>query len=852
MRFVILSVVIMSLFNKYTLRLLTVFTVLLISMTALVVSAHHAKAEPGPNAPIPEYEGLFSDADTYIDGCAWISDSNINCGKQEFWYDLQLSEAKGRAIFHYKKDGIWSVDKPAYLYFNASGKDMMLTNSPDISTGGISGDIDNREKRQLRHWADDDASDVQSPAGPNPKVNSKGQLDDGGAGQGKYLYCGLLSKQGEQCYSGRGLSTAGLITVATDKTAEYNKNLGDAIASEETCDADADGALSFIFCPLLSYTQQAAANLVGTSGDGSQRGYLVELLTISPMRQATDSNLYNVWKAFRDLSLGLYILVFIVIIFGNGLGMDSYTIKRTLPRLATAAVLTMASFFIVQTMVDLSNLVGAGLPALISNITAGDANIANFSLDLGAGGSALGILLLIVFSLLALVAVLIGMAGLIFRQIAVYILVIVSPLAFVAWVLPNTESLFKKWWTNMIKLCAMFPIITGMIAMSLLFQQSLNTQTASLPLKLAATLAPLMALIAIPNTFKWGGELFAAGAGFIAGRASKGVDLAKGGGTALKGGVKNMAQNKIIQSDNKVLGGNSKLGGFLAGAGAGSLVNTRGARLKRASKITGVQNEIEKAAGLRYDQAMSTQVDPLAPKEIQAQQKAAAFNKLLMKAPREERFAYAAKAAKSGDANMIGLAANSMSDPREYAQFVNRNYGDFDSQPEFRDHAVARAKGAVVTARAASGGAHTADVANAEANYRKAIRGNGMDATAPGGPDGGKMSGKNSAAISGAKPGAQKEMFYTLQADASGKTVEVVDHNAIRSMDANQVQNLITDKTQRGNLSKDTIQALREHAYVLDAAGKPVIDPATGVAQLRSGTHATAIQQGLDEHGNFK
>ena len=63
--------------------------------------------------------------------------------------------------------------------------------------------------------------------------------------------------------------------------------------------------------------------------------------------------------------------------------------------------------------------------------------------------------------------------------------------------------------------------------MSLLFQKSLDTQTASLPLKLAATLAPLMALIAIPNTFKWGGELFAAGAGFIAGRASKAIDTGK-------------------------------------------------------------------------------------------------------------------------------------------------------------------------------------------------------------------------------------------------------------------------------------------------------------------------------------
>lgn len=836
------QVVIMSLFKQYSQRILSVIAIFLIGALSMLALAKPARAADS----ITQLPSNFTP-----DECAWVYDSLITCGL-DFWYNAQQSDSSGSPVFQFRQEesGSWVWKNNAFITLGSAGDEFTASASLDPGAQGTkyTGNVTDREKRNIRAIAQDGTSKDIFGALENSKIPADGKAV-GENGKDYYAFCGIKSTKGQSCFNGRGNN---LYKITSDVSTKTSTGLDEGIASSERCDADMDGLLSFIFCPLFELTQKSVTNLIGTNASGSKRGFLIELMTISPMTQATTTNLYNVWKAFRDLALGLYVLVFIVIIFGNGLGMDAYTVKRTLPRLATAAVLTMASFFIIQTLVDLSNLLGAGLPALISNITNGDANIANFSLDLGAGGSALGILLLIVFSLVALVAVLVGMAGLIFRQIAVYILVIISPLAFVAWVLPNTESIFKRWWSNMIKLCMMFPIITGMIAMSLLFQKSLDSPTAPLSLKLAATLAPLMALIAIPKTFKWGGELFAAGAGFIAGRASKGVDLAKGGGTALKGGVKNMAQNKIIQSDNKVLGGNSKLGGFLAGAGAGSLVNTRGARLKRASKITGVQNEIEKAAGLRYDQAMSTQVDPLAPKEIQAQQKAAAFNKLLMKAPREERFAYAAKAAKSGDANMIGLAANSMSDPREYAQFVNRNYGDFDSQPEFRDHAVARAKGAVVTARAASGGTHTADVANAEANYRKAIRGNGMDATAPGGPDGGKMSGKNSAAISGAKPGAQKEMFYTLQADASGKTVEVVDHNAIRSMDANQVQNLITDKTQRGNLSKDTIQALREHAYVLDAAGKPVIDPATGVAQLRSGTHATAIQQGLDEHGNFK
>jgi hypothetical protein len=337
-------------------------------------------------------------------------------------------------------------------------------------------------------------------------------------------------------------------------------------ATEEDCGRDA-GSLGFVLCPILTTTRTAVEKLIGS--DGSGNGFLVDLLTIKPLEK--DSELYQGWAAIRDVALGLYVLIFIAIVFGNGLGYDPYTVKRALPRLATGVLLTWASFYIMQTLVDLSNLVGSAIPSFLSAITDNN-NISTYNLDLDFAAGALTIILAIVLAFAALGALLIGLAGLITRIIVIYGLVLLAPVAFVAWVLPNTESLFKKWWKNLIKVLMMFPIVTGMLAIALFFQSVSTSADSPNILKIAGSLAPLIAIILIPKTFKWGGEAFAAAAGYMAGKAQGTGDKIKGIPGAAGRKAAGSAKERALSSDTAAAMtgalASNKLGRLMGGKGA--------------------------------------------------------------------------------------------------------------------------------------------------------------------------------------------------------------------------------------------------------------------------------------------
>ena len=77
------------------------------------------------------------------------------------------------------------------------------------------------------------------------------------------------------------------------------------------------------------------------------------------------------------------------------------------------------------------------------------------------GALALAFLAISVPTLLAILLVLISVVViLIARQAIVILLIAISPVAFVAWLLPNTEGLFKKWLGLLKGMLVVFPIIS--------------------------------------------------------------------------------------------------------------------------------------------------------------------------------------------------------------------------------------------------------------------------------------------------------------------------------------------------------------------------------------------------------
>ncbi|MEI7819099.1 MAG: hypothetical protein WCI47_03205 [bacterium] len=511
--------------------------------------------------------------------CAWQNASNLLCDESSsFWFDIERSIALNKAVYRLVESNgspdrgwvnITAGGKTWYIIFDGAATEGIITQNAD-GTGGVKTDtITSDQDIDIMAIAryDNESTPTFSGVGPLDPGTFDSKTD--GKHKGGIETCGLYAGDrppsgDKQCVRvsgsyGADASKFSLYTISEANAKILKKIKSTVFANIQTrnkCDDDS-GALSFLFCPLLDYSRAAVRNLIGSdSSTGGGRGFLTELLTVSPLNSsgATTTRggqvkakdpLYAVWVIFRDISLGLFILIFMLIIFGNGLGMEAYAIKRALPRLTMGVLFTFASYFIMQTMIDITNALGNAIPSVLAAATA-NTSISSYDISLNGNQQALGIIVMLIIALFALIAVIVGIAGLITRQLIIFMLVITAPFAFVCWVLPNTEKLFKKWWSNLARVLFMFPLITGMLAMAILFQEIAGA-SPSATVQLAGTVAPLIALTLIPKTFKWGGDAFAGAAGFAAGYATKatnwGKDKAAGGAKSLAGNIPKTAMS---------------------------------------------------------------------------------------------------------------------------------------------------------------------------------------------------------------------------------------------------------------------------------------------------------------------
>lgn len=190
----------------------------------------------------------------------------------------------------------------------------------------------------------------------------------------------------------------------------------------------------------------------------------------------------NAWGAMRNIANIVFVIAFMVVVYGQMTGrvLSNYNIKKLLPKIILSAILVNVSFFICQLAVDISNLLGYSLNSMISSLggesavggAPGESNapveVGATFLGLAAAGVTLALIIsipVIIFALLALVTVLM----ILFARIAlIIILTVVSPLAFVAILLPNTEQWFKRWYSIFLAMLMVFPIISVVAGVSAL------------------------------------------------------------------------------------------------------------------------------------------------------------------------------------------------------------------------------------------------------------------------------------------------------------------------------------------------------------------------------------------------
>jgi len=265
-----------------------------------------------------------------------------------------------------------------------------------------------------------------------------------------------------------------------DKKKEEEKNEEDA--TKDACQEQA-GSLSWIICPTSSIVAGATDALYNAIED---------LLVVNPISMGNDSPIYLVWKYLRSLTNIIFIICLLVVIYSQltGLGIQNYGIKRILPRLVISVILVNLSFLICALAVDVSNVIGNSLRGTFENIgeqvlanaEAGEAlknfhlseflaavigggTIAGFTIGaLGGGGYIFYMLIVVLIG--ALIAVVAGLITIAARQALVALLIMVSPLAFVAYLLPNTEKWFEKWKDLLFRMLVFYPMFSFLFGAS--------------------------------------------------------------------------------------------------------------------------------------------------------------------------------------------------------------------------------------------------------------------------------------------------------------------------------------------------------------------------------------------------
>ena len=241
-------------------------------------------------------------------------------------------------------------------------------------------------------------------------------------------------------------------------------------STSTSCDVQGIG---WIICPVSNWL-----------ADGIDYMYsaLQEFLKTKPLETTNqNSGIYLAWVIMRNISNVAFIVAFLVIIYSQltSVGISNYGVKKMLPRLVIAAVLVNLSFTFCAVLLDLSNVTGyafqdafMGIKNTISTVgentgvgwTWSEVIVMILSNGALAGGVvatvAMGAELLplalsaLVGIGLVLLLVLLIMAA---RQALIVILIIISPLAFVCYLLPGTEKWFKKWRDLFFTMLVFFP-----------------------------------------------------------------------------------------------------------------------------------------------------------------------------------------------------------------------------------------------------------------------------------------------------------------------------------------------------------------------------------------------------------
>ena len=276
--------------------------------------------------------------------------------------------------------------------------------------------------------------------------------------------------------------------------------------------------VGWIVCPII----RASTGVVVTLYNFMQTNFLNIKSDQLFSNSGKGQEAFKHWVTFRDIANIFFVIMIAIIIFSQvtGVGISNYGIKKMLPKIIIYAILVNISWYIVVIAIDISNIVGSTLFKWLSDngrwdfssdaqtgqspvegILTGHAKIgaliaAGVTAALVAGST------ILLFLVSAAFAVVMTVFILMVREAAVIILVVTSPLAFVAGLLPNTEGIFKKWTKLMKNMLMIYPICSLMVGGALFVSNLLYSVSDDELLKTIYGVLPILSLFAIIAVIK--------------------------------------------------------------------------------------------------------------------------------------------------------------------------------------------------------------------------------------------------------------------------------------------------------------------------------------------------------------
>ena len=260
----------------------------------------------------------------------------------------------------------------------------------------------------------------------------------------------------------KDVNTSGPAATEESKANENKKDCGDVLDS---------GLLGYFICP--------AINVAISFADGAWS--IFEFLLINNPLDGSGTY-YDSWTKVRDIANAILVVIFLGIVISqvSNIGISNYGIKKMLPRLVIVAVAINISYYLMQVIIDIANITGKSIDGIFSGFesysglkAANGWSVLFDSILLSAtvagsvgvtlaAGAVLGwpaiILFLGAMIIPAIIGIIAGLLALQVRSMLIPILAIFSPVALVAWVLPNTQKLFDKWKSMFTGLVFLYPL----------------------------------------------------------------------------------------------------------------------------------------------------------------------------------------------------------------------------------------------------------------------------------------------------------------------------------------------------------------------------------------------------------